>query len=182
MSFSAVRISAARVSKPRGRYDGGRDVRLPAAGIARGAPSLHIRTAVGAVQNPERGNERVAAAISTSVDVLEADLSRGAISEPAYAMGRTLQALWERADGARLGSTWVGEWSGGDPGVSLERRILGVIVDAKTIVAMERKIADLVGMVGTRFLRRVLIGGRTYGEIAKAEGKAGDRGTAYIAD
>lgn len=142
-----------------------------------------MRVAIGAVQDPDNRNRRVLAAIATTVDVLEADLSRGHITEAAYAMGRTLQALWEHADGQRIGSAWRAEAGGGaiSPG-AIDKRMLRLICDAERIKRFETDAAKVIGTIGVRFLRRVLIGGRPYSDAAADEGKAGDRGTAYVAD
>jgi hypothetical protein len=133
--------------------------------------------------SPLRGDKRVQTEIATTVDVLEADLSRNHISEGAYSVGRALQQLWEHADGQRIGSTWRdGVGGGGSSTEGNDRKILRLIVNAKTIRMVQDELAQQIGEVGVRFLRRCLIGGRPYAAVAADEGKSGERGTAYVAD
>lgn len=169
--------------RPRGRYDGGRDARVPDLAHGRALPSVHVRTAIGAVQDPMDRGRRIQAIIATTVDVLEADLAKHLITEGAYAMGRSLQALWEHADGQRIGSAWRAEGGGGaiSP-ASIDKRMLRIIANAETIKRFEEDAAKVVGTVGVRWLRRALIGGRSYAQLAADDGKAGDRGTSYAAD
>lgn len=142
-----------------------------------------MRTAIGAVQDPESRGRRIQAVIATTVDVLEADLAKSLITEGAYAMGRSLQALWEHADGQRIGSAWRAEGGGGSISpAAIDKRMLRLIGNAETIRKFEADAAQVVGTVGVRWLRRVLIGGRSYAQLAADDGKAGDRGTSYAAD
>jgi len=60
--------------------------------------------------------------------------------------------------------------------------MLRIIANAETIKRFEEDAAKVVGMVGVRWLRRALIGGRSYAQLAADDGKAGDRGTSYAAD
>jgi hypothetical protein len=180
-NVGATARSRGKENVRRGRYDDGRDVRQ--APVGRGLPSYNTRTAFGAVQDPENRARRISVAIATTVDVLEADLSRDLITEAAYAMGRMLQGIWEHADGQRIGSAWRAEAGGGAISPeAIDRRMLRLLADAETIKRFEADAAEVVGTAGVRFLRRALIGGRPYSAVAADEGKSGDRGTAYAAD
>lgn len=144
----------------KGRYDGKRDARLPREGLARPAPSVHIRTAVGAVQDPERRDSRVQVTIAQ--DLLETELSRGRISEPAYGMGRTLQAVLEKGSGAKLGSASNIEGGRGSPIESQILRMAHGVVDARMIDATKAKVIKLIGTIGAKYVAGFLVGGWTY--------------------
>src|SRR5687768_2898426 len=80
-----------------GRYTEVQRARLVGGDLARPAPSVHIRTAIGAVQNPldPTGKERIAVTINRRVDVLEDELKQRLISEAAYLTGREIQKAFE---------------------------------------------------------------------------------------
>lgn len=166
-----------------GRYDLAR-AHEPANG--RGLPprSANAFTAVVAVpdphQNPEGpGNERTLATVNRRVDILELEKSHGRISDAAYSVGRIVQAVFERAKGP--GGT---NWQGGsrvDAWAAHELAIIHGIEDARRITGWIERITRALGMIDARILRRVLGDRMNYAEVAAATGKAGERGTAYIA-
>jgi hypothetical protein len=53
-------------------------------------PSLNVRTAIAAVDDPYTPGARIQATVHRNVDPLENELSRGRISEAAYQAGRRL--------------------------------------------------------------------------------------------
>jgi hypothetical protein len=97
--------TTARTERPyRSRYDlaGARDVGLGE------PPSLNVRTAIGAVDDPYTPGARVQVTIHRNVDPLENELSRGRISEAAYLAGCRLKRAYERLPAAPNRSNWQG--------------------------------------------------------------------------
>ena len=163
-----------------GRYIEVHRARIPGGDLARPAPSVHIRTAVGAVPNPldPSGRERVAVTINRRVDILEDELKQRLISEGAYRTGREIQKAFEI--GIPSSSNWS-EGGSGDPTTAQEMRQARMCDRASRAVALEADIRRLVGEKGAELIRKVLGEGWTYGQISTRERKLGDRGRRQVA-
>ena len=159
-----------------GRYDGQR-ARVPG-DLARPAPSVNVRTAVGAVPNPLDPREFIAVTINRKVDVLEDERKAGHISEGAYRVGRQIQRAFEVA--VRSSSNWL-DGGAGDPTTAQELRLLHGCIRAERAVALDADIRKAVGAEGAKIIRLILGDGWTYAQIATREGKAGDRGRREVA-
>ena len=109
--------------------------------------------------------------------------SHGRITTSEYEVGRTVQAVLERASGARLGS---GGWNPGnkaDTTIAHELAIIYAIEDARVIRAMADRVVRAIGMIDARLLRRILGEGRSFSEVSAILGKGtGEKGTRYIAE
>lgn len=152
------------------------------AGLGRAARRQAVDTAVGAVDDPLEAGKRIQATINRRVDVLEMERGHGRITVSQYEVGRQVQAILERASGARSGG---GIWNGPssrDQVVAHELAVIYALDDARLVDKLKGKIIRAVGKPGARFLGEVLTGRQTFGQFAEARGKAGDRGTAYVAE
>ncbi len=115
------------------------------------------------------------------VDLLEEEITHQRITVSQYEVGRQVQAVFERASGARLGS---GGWSAGgsrDQTIAHELAIIYAIDDARIIRGMADRITRALGQIDSRLLRRLLADRLTFTEAAALQGKSGDRGSRYIA-
>ena len=168
------------LAKPHGRYDG-RPARLPPGGeLARPPKSRNVDVDVAAIVDPMGdGEERILATVNRRVDILETERSRKLISESAYRVGRQLQAVFERLGG--IGSTnWCGA-SRIDPMLANELKILNSVMSAQEIAKVFERMRGRLGMIDTRLVKRILGDRMSYADCAAHEGKAGERGTTYIA-
>lgn len=115
------------------------------------------------------------------VDLLEEEISHKRITVSQYEIGRQIQAVFERASGARLGS---GGWSQGgsrDQTIAHELAIIYAIDDARIIRGLVERVTRTLGQIDARLLRRILAERMTFAEAAAFQGKSGDRGARYIA-
>lgn len=116
------------------------------------------------------------------VDVLEEEISNRRITTSQYEIGRIIQAVFERASGARLGSGGMGEGGSRDQTIAQELKVIYAIEDAETVKRYVSRIERVIGTVGARFLRQVLADGTTFAQYAEARGKGGDRGRNQIGE
>lgn len=133
------------------------------------------------VQAPWEAGAQECVKVNRRVDVLEEELANRRIGLSQYETGRIVQAVFERASGARLGS---GGWNAGgsrDQTIAHELAIIYAIEDAETIQRYVRRIERAIGVVGTRFLRAILAERTSLKSYAAARGKSGERGLAQVA-
>jgi len=166
------------------RYDltGARE---PANGRAMPPRSANVFTAVVAVPDPNpdpygRRDERVIATVNRRVDILETERSAGRISDGAYAVGRIVQAVFERARGLGPAPGWR-ERDRVDAAWVHEAAIVHALEDARKLRAHKERIRSALGMIDARLLEQILGERLTYAECAAARGRAGERGVAYYA-
>lgn len=114
------------------------------------------------------------------VDILEEERANRRITESQYLIGRMVQAVFERASGARLGSGGWNASASRDQTIAHELQVIYGIEDAETVRRWVARVERQVGMVGTRFLRQILAERVTLKQYAEARGKAGERGTAQV--
>lgn len=117
-----------------------------------------MRTRVAAVQDPEHRDRLVQATVNINVDVLENERANHRISERAYFQGRVLQAVWERGSGATAGGHTLVLVDRGNSRDAHEFAIVHALENAGTVIAYEARVAQAIGEVGMRFLRRLLLG------------------------
>jgi hypothetical protein len=173
-----------RVRDPRGdRYDhaGAFDPRSDLSKPVRGKRGP-IETAAVAVDDPWASGKRTIASVNRRVDVLEMERSHGRLTVSQYEVGRQVQAIFERASGARLGSMDFGIRGSKDMTIAHELSVIYAIDDARLVAKLKDKVVRAVGVPGARFLHEVLTGRQTFAQFAEARGKGGERGTAYIAE
>jgi len=166
------------------RYDlaGARE---PAGGRTSPTRSVGVTTGIVAVPDPNPDpygpkDERVIATVNRRVDILELERSAGRLSDAAYAVGRIVQAIFERARGFRSSRGWR-ERDRVDAAWVQEVAIVYALDDARKVQAYKERIRTAVGMIDARLLEQVLGDGLTYPECAAARGRAGERGIAYYA-
>ncbi|SEQ49326.1 hypothetical protein SAMN05216548_10536 [Faunimonas pinastri] len=162
------------------RYDTA-DAVPPIGGVARRPLSPNLPTAQIAVPDPENPKERILARVNRNVDLLELERSHGRISEAAYMVGRIIQAVFEQAAGVRMG----GGWAGGekvDAATEDEIRLIRTLAKARLADDYVKRIEKVVGEVGAKFLRRLIMGEASFASEGAARGKGRDRGAAYAGD
>lgn len=135
-----------------------------------------------AVSDPLSPGKRLVAAANRNVDVLEMERSHGRITVSQYEVGRQVQAILELGSGARLGSAGWEVRGTKDLSIAHELAIIHAVDDARLVAKLKDKVVRAVGAPGARFLGEVLTGRQTFAQFAAARGKAGERGTAYIAE
>lgn len=159
------------------------DARTPHRGFGRPPPSDNIRTAIGAVVDPhDIDGERHQVRINRLVDVLEDERAHRRISEAAYVAGQQLMRVFGRARGPGNASNWAGA-SRVDAFVSKELAVIGGLDAARAITKLKRWLesGSVLGKIDGRLVGRILHEGKSYAECAALQGRAGDRGTRYIA-
>lgn len=174
-------------------------------GLARATPQLKSRTAIAAVDCPidcatpslGRPVRRVLVSVNRTTDVLELERSHGRISDQAYATGRLLQEVFERAHGLKGRSvSSFAPGAGGDPAQARERQMIRGITQAQDVEFWMGELRAAVGSIGAEFMQRFLELGESYAAVAASRmtrdrlaelkgGKAKDpseRQTAAVAD
>jgi hypothetical protein len=170
-----VPIASRPRQQPSGRY--GAPAPAPAGGLGT-APSLNIRTAIGAVDDPLERGKKLAATVNRNVDVLEWEYSHRQIDEAAYQAGRLLKRAYERLPTAPGGSNW----RGGDRIDPIEARNAKEDRHLDAMQAVERlegQAAKVVGWSGVALLRLVLRDGMTFKDIALRAAQPRARGRAF---
>ena len=158
-------------------YDNGPGA-VPGLGLARPAASLNVRTAVTV---PEATDQQppTQETLNRRVDLLVQERSNKRISEAEYQTGRIVQALFERSTGVRNGDGR--SRTRGNPALEAEIRLIYGIDDGPTVARYLRRIPFVVGEVGTRRLRTILMG-RSFQQVAEERGRPGERGLRSVAD
>lgn len=181
---AAARRPASRPRDARGdRYDLG-GARPPGPALPKLPRGRRADALTVAVPDPTPACEgdRVLATVNRRVDILETERANRLITVSQYETGRVVQAVLERASGARLGSGGWGQGGTRDQTEAHELAIVYAIQDAQIIRAMAERITRALGHIDARLLRLVLGEGRTYAEVAALQGKgSGDRAARYIA-
>lgn len=158
------------------------------AGVGVPPPSLNARTAIVGVPDPMANlhgprTERIQAA--ARLDILEKELAlhkatdgQSGIDTAAYMAGRTIERALELERSVRGSSVWrIGTRvdnarTGDDP--TLRR--------AEEARKIKRATVDVIGEAGWQFLMRFLRDGWSFSLYAEKTGKAGARGTSYVAN
>ncbi len=171
-----------RERDPRGdRYDH-RAAFDPRTNLSRAARKGAVEVATVAVADPHEPGKRVLATVNRHTDVLEMERSHGRITVSQYEVGRQVQAILERSSGARLASAGWSLSDAKDQTIAHELKIILAVDDARLVAKLKAKVVRAVGSPGARFLAEVLTGRSTFAQYAASRGKAGDRGTAYVAE
>jgi hypothetical protein len=154
----------------------------PPAGEALGrpAPSVNIRTAVGAVDDPLSRDRRLAT-VNRRVDVLEWERSHDRISEAAYREGRILQRAYEVRSRIGPGSVdgMMGRSQTADQkAAAMHGRLADTMDKSGPYLAW---VARELGEIDARLLRQVIGDGLGFAEVAALRGRGNERGVAYFA-
>ncbi|MGF3026534.1 hypothetical protein ACQVP2_27390 [Methylobacterium aquaticum] len=175
------RGTSSRQRDPRGdRYDRS-GAYQHGAGVGQSPRKEAVPTVVVAVDDPMEPGKRLLASVNRRIDILEDERSHGRITVSQYETARQVQAVFERASGARLGS---GGWDIGgsrDQTIAHELQIIYAIEDARVIRALLGRVERAVGWSGARFLKAVLADRATFAQCAVARGKSGERAVAQVA-
>lgn len=146
------------------------------------ARDAYIDVGTKMVADPSEYGSFTHAPFNRRVDVLEEEISNRRISTSQYEIGRIIQAVFERASGARLGSGRMGEGGSRDQTIANELKVIYAIEDAATVRRYVSRIERVIGTVGARFLRQILADGTTFAQYAEARGKGGERGRNQIGE
>ena len=143
-------------------------------------PSIHNRTAVKAVTDPQNPARRSLARVHVGCGALELDYSSKRISHECYLVGRVLEAVFEGGSGVPGRASLEPAGDRGDPNQRRLNLLVKRLEDAKVCAAYEARLKADVGEVGARYLRRILSAGETFSEIAGA--LASDRKVNQVGD
>jgi hypothetical protein len=154
------------------------NARLPANDLAP-ALSPNIQLVPGVVEDPMEKGAHLIVSVNRRTDILENEYARGFITEGAYRTGREIQGTYEAA--LSMGSAGWTQGNRVDCTVAHELAILNKVEKAAAVTAFEKKIAAVIGMVGTRRLRRHLVEGWTYAQAAEERGQCGREATTFSA-
>lgn len=123
------------------------------------------------VANPYNANERQEVRVNRCVDILAQERAAGRITESQMLVGRTVQAVIERASGARLGSGGWNHAGSRDQTVAHELQILLSIEDARKVREFEERMRAAIGGAGVQILRAILAEGHSFASYAAKTGK-----------
>ncbi|GLS44386.1 hypothetical protein [Methylobacterium brachythecii] len=185
LDISAARAKDARRSRaadPRGDRYNRSGAYKHGAGVGKPVRRQAVQTSVCAVSDPFDPARRLQVSVNRNVDILEVERSHGRIQVSEYETGRQVQAILERASGARLGSSGWDISGSRDQTIAHELAVIYAIEDARLVAKLKDKIVRAVGTPGARFLAEVLVGGKTFAQYAAARGRSGERGTAGVAN
>ncbi|KQP99707.1 hypothetical protein ASF59_09875 [Methylobacterium sp. Leaf121] len=143
------------------------------------------------VTDPTTLGKFIEVQVNRQLDVLTMEHSARPqrISDVEFAVGRLLQDAWTgRKDGDRRMDSFaklgVLVSSGGDDG-PLPSREMGMLREtfrARAVADLNLKIEKIVGGVGLRLLRAILVEGHTFGTYAACTVGGGERGAARIGE
>lgn len=143
------------------------------------------------VTDPTTLGKFIEVQVNRQLDVLTMEHSARPqrISDVEFAVGRLLQDAWTgRKDGDRRMDSFaklgVLVSSGGDDG-PLPSREMGMLREtfrARAVADLNLKIEKIVGGVGLRLLRAILVEGHTFGTYAACTVGGGERGSARIGE
>ncbi len=145
------------------------------------AGQTEIEIGTKSVPAPYQPGSYETVAYNRRADILEEERSNKRISVSQYETGRIVQAIFERASGAKLGS---GGWSQGgsrDQTIAHELAIIYAIEDAETVKRYVDRVERAIGAVGARMLRQILCERMSLRQYAEHRGKSGERGLAQVA-
>jgi hypothetical protein len=146
-------------------------------------PSVRQRyTRVGAIPDPYDPTRQLLATINTRTDLLERELAHSLISQPAFLVGREIQAKFEHQSRTGAGNQWsdsdrVDVWQ------RKEEQIVACLQAARDIQAYFAWIGRCLGRmsIDLPILCNILGDQLSYAQTAVLHGKKGDRGARYIA-
>lgn len=159
-----------------GRYQQVQSAPPPANGVARPVPSQNVRTALVAIADPMAPTQRLQATVNYAGDLLETEMKHGRISESAYRVGCAIRIAY---DGERAGDQPNERV---DTSIDTDRQMVASLDRALRRVALQGHIERLVGVIGAKMLREILIEDMSFATYAAHVAKRpGERGTAYVA-
>ncbi len=191
ISISASRKRKAQTTRQRDtrgdRYTLGRAYK-PAGGVATVPRKAAALPDLVAVPDPWGDpGDRIIATVNRRVDLLEAERAKGNITVSQYETGRQVQAIFEKAAGAR--NTHEADF--GDVRISdptrrpetLDLDAIRAITNAKEVAALMRRVQLAIGETPAHFLRELLTRGGTIKDYVKAcDPLAGERQVTRIGD
>ncbi|GJD92902.1 hypothetical protein [Methylobacterium iners] len=206
LSISAVRKrkpSAERRRDPRGDRYNPVGAYTPGVGLARGPQAFGIGTPIdqpkkrivvtlkddsvtAAVADPYEPGKRIQATVNRRVDVLEHERANGRITVSQYETARQVQAIFEKASGARnTGDVDYGDVRISDPSrrpETLDLDFIRAISNAREVQALMRRVHAAIGETPAHFLRELLCRGGTIKDYVRSKDMlASDRKVTEIA-
>lgn len=143
------------------------------------------------VTDPETIGGFIEVQVNKQLDVLTTEHSARRISDVEFAVGRLLQDAWtgnrdggdrRMASMSRLGVLVNGGAGSEEELPPREMEMLRSVFRIRAIADLDAKIADVIGWVGVRFLKAILVEGHTIGTYASRTVGGGERGAARIGD
>lgn len=130
---------------------------------------------------------RIIATVNRRVDLLEHERAKGNITVSQYETGRQVQAIFEKAAGARnTHEADFGDVRISDPArrpETLDLDAIRAITNAKEVAALMRRVALAIGETPAHFLRELLTRGGTIKDYVKScDPLAGERQVTRIGD
>lgn len=131
--------------------------------------------------------DRIIVGVNRRVDLLEAERAKGNITVSQYETGRQVQAIFEKAAGARnTHDVDFGDVRISDPTrrpETLDADAIRAITNAKEVAALMRRVQLAIGETPAHFLRELLTRGGTIKDYVKAcDPLAGERQVTRIGD
>jgi hypothetical protein len=159
----------------------------PGVGVAGVARKASVETKLAAVADPMEPGKRIVASVNRRVDLLEYEHSHGNITVSQYEVGRQVQAIFERAAGAR--NTHDIDFADvriSDPSKRQDLADLAAIraIDnAREVEALMRRVHLAIGETPAHFIRELLSRGGTVKDYVTARDPlAGAREITRVAD
>ncbi|KQQ39065.1 hypothetical protein ASF58_23275 [Methylobacterium sp. Leaf125] len=191
ISISASRKRKSQPTRQRDtrgdRYTLGRAYK-PAGGVATVPRKAAALPDLVAVPDPygEPG-DRIIATVNRRVDLLEAERAKGNITVSQYETGRQVQAIFEKAAGARnTHEADFGDVRISDPArrpETLDLDAIRAITNAKEVAALMRRVQMAIGETPAHFLRELLTRGGTIKDyVHSCDPLAGERQVTRIGD
>ncbi len=142
------------------------------------------------VTDPERLGGFIEVQVNKQLDVLTMEHSGHRISDQEFAVGRLLQEAWTgRGEGSdtrleriiRMGVIEDGDLD--DEGLApREMGFLREVFRVRKVAELDEKLAGVIGWVGVRFLKAILVEGHTLKSYASCTVGGGERGSSRVGD
>jgi len=141
------------------------------------------------VTDPTKLGGFVEVQVNKQLDVLTMEHSANRISDQEFAVGRLLQAAWvgdrSEVDGRLDRLAQYGILPGGQSGEDLAPREMGMLrhlFRVRAVTQLDEKLAGVIGWIGVRFLKAILVEGHTLKTYASCTVGGGDRGVGRVGD
>ncbi|WP_345820143.1 hypothetical protein ABC766_29495 [Methylobacterium fujisawaense] len=141
------------------------------------------------VTDPTRLGGFVEVQVNKQLDVLTVEHSANRISDQEFAVGRLLQEAWtdngDSADRRLVRLERLGVTIDGREEEELAPREMGMLREVfrlRAVGKLDEKLAGIVGWIGVRFLKAILVEGHTLKSYASCTVGGGDRGVGRVGD
>lgn len=105
--------------------------------------------------------------------MLAAEKAAKHLTDAQFQVGRMIQAVYERASGARLASRGWEPRGSRDRSVAWELSMIFALKDASRVIRFTARLECEIGTVVTHFVHAILVEGRTFASYVASRGKDG---------